>query len=183
MPKSHKEWIKDIEGVTGGVVEFPLFCDPELEAATQLGILDQTNKHAKGMPLTVRSVFIVKPDRTIALMTYPASAGRNFLEIIRCIDSLPLTPNKAVATPVDRFWQQGNDVIVNFLSPTRWPTRSLVWMVGRRSKLLPRLAKIWAKIICATHNCRRVQVPTCRIMLDSRWMECYRFYNFIIWTP
>jgi alkyl hydroperoxide reductase subunit AhpC len=111
--KSHKEWIKDIEVVTGGKVEFPLFCDPEREAATQLGILDQSNKDAKGMPLTVRSVFIVKPDRTIALMmTYPASTGRNFLEIIRCIDSLQLTANKAVATPVD--WQQGNDVIVNF---------------------------------------------------------------------
>jgi 1-Cys peroxiredoxin 6 len=69
-----------------------------------VGILVQTNKHAKGMPLTVRSVFIVKPDRTIALMmTYPASAGRNFLKIIRCIDSLQLTANKAVATPVDRL--------------------------------------------------------------------------------
>jgi alkyl hydroperoxide reductase subunit AhpC len=111
--KSQKEWIKDIEVVTGGVVEFPLFCDPEREAAMQLGILDQTNKDAKGMPLTVRSVFIIKPDQTIALMmTYPASTGRNFLEIIRCIDSVQLTTNKSVATPVD--WQQGNDVIVNF---------------------------------------------------------------------
>jgi alkyl hydroperoxide reductase subunit AhpC len=111
--KSHNEWIKDIEVVTGGKVEFPLFCDPKREAATQLGILDQTNKDAKGMPLTVRSVFIVKPDRTIALMmTYPASTGRNFVEIIRCIDSLQLTAVKSVATPVD--WVQGNDVIVNF---------------------------------------------------------------------
>jgi alkyl hydroperoxide reductase subunit AhpC len=99
--------------VTGGKVEFPLFCDPKREAAAQLGILDETNKDAKGMPLTVRSVFILKPDKTIALMmTYPASTGRNFVEIIRCIDSLQLTSDKSVATPVD--WVQGNDVIVNF---------------------------------------------------------------------
>jgi hypothetical protein len=64
--------------------------------------LVQTNKHAKDMPLTVRSVFVVKPDRTIALrMTYPASAGRSFLKIVRCIDSLQLTASKAVATPVE----------------------------------------------------------------------------------
>lgn len=110
---SHKEWIKDIEVVTGGKVEFPLFCDPARDAATQLGILDHTNKDAKGMPLTVRSVFVLKPDHTIALMmTYPASTGRNFLEIIRCIDSLQLTATNSVATPVD--WTQGSDVIVNF---------------------------------------------------------------------
>jgi alkyl hydroperoxide reductase subunit AhpC len=111
--KSHNEWIQDIEVVTGGKVDFPLFCDPQRDAATQLGILDETNKDAKGLPVTVRSVYIVKPDRTIALMmTYPASTGRNFLEIIRCIDSLQLTATKSVATGVD--WTLGSEVIVNF---------------------------------------------------------------------
>uniref|UniRef100_A0A7S4VGP9 Thioredoxin domain-containing protein n=1 Tax=Ditylum brightwellii TaxID=49249 RepID=A0A7S4VGP9_9STRA len=110
---SHKNWIKDIEVVTGGEVKFPLFCDPTRDAAVELGILDKTNKDAKGLPLTVRSVYILKPDKTIALMmTYPASTGRNFNEIIRVLDSLQLTAKKSVATPVD--WKQGDDVIVNF---------------------------------------------------------------------
>lgn len=110
---SHKEWIRDIKHVTGGEVTFPLFCDPTREHAVKLGVLDETNKDAKGLPMTVRSVFILKPDRTIALMmTYPASTGRNFDEIIRVIDSLQLTSNNKVATPAD--WKNGEEVIVNF---------------------------------------------------------------------
>jgi alkyl hydroperoxide reductase subunit AhpC len=65
---SHQAWIEDIKTATGGDVEFPLFCDPNRDFATMLGILDETNKGAKGMPLTVRSVFIIKPDKNIALM-------------------------------------------------------------------------------------------------------------------
>mmetsp|Transcript_10896 Transcript_10896/g.18064 ORF Transcript_10896/g.18064 Transcript_10896/m.18064 type:complete len:230 (+) Transcript_10896:220-909(+) len=111
--ESHKEWIKDIKIVTGGDVTFPLFCDPDREHAVKLGVLDETNKDAKGLPMTVRAVFILKPDRTIALMmTYPASTGRNFDEIIRVIDSLQLTSNNKVATPAN--WKKGEDVIVNF---------------------------------------------------------------------
>jgi alkyl hydroperoxide reductase subunit AhpC len=110
---SHKAWIEDIAVVTKGKVEFPLFCDPNRDNAAKLGILDASSKDAKGMPLTVRSVFILKPDKTIALMmTYPASTGRNFDEIIRVLDSLQLTANQSVATPAD--WKQGEDVIVNF---------------------------------------------------------------------
>uniref|UniRef100_A0A6S9DZJ7 Thioredoxin domain-containing protein n=2 Tax=Ditylum brightwellii TaxID=49249 RepID=A0A6S9DZJ7_9STRA len=110
---SHKGWIKDIEAVTNGEVKFPLFCDPNRDAAAKLGILDENLKDAKGLPLTVRSVYIIKPDKTIALMmTYPASTGRNFDEIIRVLDSLQLTANNSVATPVN--WKQGEDVIVNF---------------------------------------------------------------------
>lgn len=112
--ESHKGWIEDIQVVTG-VEDFsiPLFCDPAREHATKLGILDETNKDAKGLPLTVRSVFVLKPDKTIALMiTYPASTGRNFDEIIRVIDSLQLTVSNAVATPVN--WNKGDEVIVNF---------------------------------------------------------------------
>jgi alkyl hydroperoxide reductase subunit AhpC len=110
---SHVAWIEDIKVATGADLKFPLFCDPKRDAATELGILDSSNKDAKGMPLTVRSVFILKPDRTIALMmTYPASTGRNFDEILRCVDSLQLTVNASVATPVN--WNKGDDVIVNF---------------------------------------------------------------------
>jgi len=111
--ESHQTWIKDIKQVTGGYVEYPLFCDPTRENAVALGIVDETNKDAKGLPMTVRSVFILKPDKTIALMmTYPASTGRNFNEILRVIDSLQLTVNAKVATPAD--WNKGDDVIVNF---------------------------------------------------------------------
>lgn len=105
--------IVDIEAVTGGKVTFPMFCDPNRDAATKLGILDESNKNAKGLPLTVRSVYILKPDKTIALMmTYPASTGRNFDEILRVIDSCQLTAKHSVATPVD--WKSGDEVIVNF---------------------------------------------------------------------
>jgi alkyl hydroperoxide reductase subunit AhpC len=110
---SHKAWIADIKAATGADVKFPLFCDPDRAAATDLGILDSSNKDAKGMPLTVRSVFVLKPDKTIALMmTYPASTGRHFGEILRVVDSVQLTATDSVATPVN--WQKGDDVIVNF---------------------------------------------------------------------
>jgi alkyl hydroperoxide reductase subunit AhpC len=112
---SHKAWITDILHTTEGCdrFDFPLFCDPDRTHATALGILDATNKNAKGLPMTVRSVYILKPDKSIALMmTYPASTGRNFDEIFRVIDSLQLTVSAKVATPVN--WKQGEEVIVNF---------------------------------------------------------------------
>jgi len=105
-PSSHSAWIEDIETATGAKVDFPLFCDPGRDFATKLGILDETNKDSKGLPLTVRSVYILKPDKTIALMmTYPASTGRNFDEILRTVDSVQLTSMHQVATPVD--WKNG----------------------------------------------------------------------------
>ncbi len=111
--ESHRGWIEDIKAATGHQVSFPLYCDPDREKSVELGVLDETNKDAKGLPMTVRSVYILKPDKTIALMlTYPATCGRNFDEILRCIDSLQLTTNKSVATPVN--WGKGDDVIVNF---------------------------------------------------------------------
>ena len=111
--ESHRGWIEDIKVATGYDVTFPLFCDPDREKSVELGVLDETNKDGKGLPMTVRSVYILNPNKTIALMlTYPASCGRNFDEILRCIDSLQLTTNKSVATPVN--WKKGNDVIVNF---------------------------------------------------------------------
>ncbi len=103
----------DIKAATGHQVDFPLFCDPDREKSVELGVLDESNKDAKGLPMTVRSVFILKPDKTIALiMTYPATCGRNFDEILRCVDSLQLTAGESVATPVN--WKKGDDVIVNF---------------------------------------------------------------------
>mmetsp|Transcript_28307 Transcript_28307/g.32433 ORF Transcript_28307/g.32433 Transcript_28307/m.32433 type:complete len:242 (+) Transcript_28307:81-806(+) len=111
--ESHRGWIEDIKSATGHDVTFPLFCDPDREKSVELGVLDETNKNAEGLPMTVRSVYILKPDKTIALMmTYPATCGRNFHEILRCVDSLQLTSGQSVATPVN--WTQGDDVIVNF---------------------------------------------------------------------
>ena len=112
--ESHRLWIEDIKAVTGASeFNFPLFCDPSRENAYKLGIVDETNRDAKGLPLPVRSVFFLKPDKTIALMmTYPASTGRNFDEIFRCLDSLQRTVNNKTATPVN--WVPGDDVIVNF---------------------------------------------------------------------
>jgi len=110
---SHKAWIEDIRVATGASVDFPLFCDPDRNHATDLGILDETNKNAAGLPLTLRSVFILNPSRVISLMmTYPASSGRNFSEILRVVDSLQLTAKHSVATPAD--WEKGNAVLVNF---------------------------------------------------------------------
>lgn len=111
--ESHRGWVEDIKAATGQQVDFPMFCDPDREKSVELGILDETNKDAKGLPMTVRSVFILKPDKTIALMlTYPATCGRNFDEILRCLDSLQLTSGESVATPAN--WKKGDDVIVNF---------------------------------------------------------------------
>ena len=75
---SHRGWIKDIEKATGcGNFTIPLFCDPTREHAVKLGVLDETNKDTKGLPLTVRAAYILKPDKTIALiMYYPASTGK-----------------------------------------------------------------------------------------------------------
>lgn len=71
-------------------------------------MVDKANKDAKGLPLTVRSVYVLKPDKTVALtMAYPASTGRNFDEILRVIDSLQLTAEKFTATPAD--WKHGED--------------------------------------------------------------------------
>ena len=110
---SHRLWIKDIEAATGNAVSFPLFCDPTRDFATTIGVLDQTLKDAEGLPLTVRACFIVDPSRTIkAAILYPASTGRSMDEILRCIDSLKLTSEHSVATPVD--WHKGQDVIINF---------------------------------------------------------------------
>jgi alkyl hydroperoxide reductase subunit AhpC len=97
------------------LVEFPIIADPSREIATLFDMLDRqdaTNVDKKGMPLTVRSVFIVDPKNTIRLiLTYPASTGRNFYEILRAVDSLQLVDSKKVATPSN--WKPGQDVIIH----------------------------------------------------------------------
>ena len=100
-------WASDIEETQGQAVNFPMIGDPEGSIA---GLYDMIHPNALNN-LTVRSVFIIGPDKTVKLqITYPASTGRNFDEILRVIDSLQLTANYQVATPVD--WKHGDDCVV-----------------------------------------------------------------------
>jgi alkyl hydroperoxide reductase subunit AhpC len=103
----HKEWSQDIEDVTGSALNYPLLADPDRKVAD---LYDMIHPNANDT-LTVRSVFVVGPDNKVKLtLTYPASTGRNFDEILRTIDSLQLTAKHRVATPSD--WKQGEDVII-----------------------------------------------------------------------
>jgi thioredoxin-dependent peroxiredoxin len=103
----HERWADDIEATQGARPRFPLIGDADKSVATLYGML-----HPKASnTLTVRSVFIIDPNKVIrAMITYPASTGRNFDEILRVIDSLQLTDQHKVATPVN--WQPGEDVII-----------------------------------------------------------------------
>lgn len=111
---SHNEWIKDIEGITGGSpFSFPIIADPSKEIAFKYDMLSEEDFHKMKNQLvaTVRSVFIIDPSKKVRLiMTYPASTGRNSAEVLRVIDSLQLTDSKGVVTPID--WAVGEDVIV-----------------------------------------------------------------------
>jgi thioredoxin-dependent peroxiredoxin len=104
---SHDRWAQDIEEVTGATLNFPLISDPDRSIADQY---DMIHPNASDTA-TVRSVFIIGPDNKLKLtLTYPASTGRNFLEILRVLDSLQLTAKHQVATPAD--WKAGEDVII-----------------------------------------------------------------------
>lgn len=103
----HDGWVKDINETQHTTVNFPIIADPNRNVAT---LYDMIHPNAS-MTATVRSLFIIGPDKTVKLIiTYPASTGRNFLEVLRVIDSLQLTANYSVATPAD--WKHGEDVIV-----------------------------------------------------------------------
>ena len=105
--ESHKAWIGDIAETQGTALNDPLIADPDRVVA---GLYDMIHPNANDT-LTVRSVFVVGPDKKIKLtLTYPASTGRNIDEIIRVIDSLQLTAKFSVATPVN--WEDGDDVII-----------------------------------------------------------------------
>lgn len=104
---NHVRWAGDIERTQGAAVNFPLLADADRRIANLLGIIHPNASDTN----TVRSVFVIDPERRVRLtLTYPASTGRNFAEILRTIDSLQLTDSHKVATPAD--WQQGEDVII-----------------------------------------------------------------------
>lgn len=105
--EDHHEWVKDINRTQNAEVNFPIIADKDRKVAE---LYDMIHPNASATA-TVRSVFVIGPDRKIKLtLTYPASTGRNFDEILRVIDSLQLTANYSVATPAD--WKHGEDVIV-----------------------------------------------------------------------
>lgn len=105
---SHVEWIKDINEVQETTVNFPIIADEDRKVSD---LYDMIHPKADNT-LTVRSVFIIAPDRTVKLMlTYPASTGRNFYELLRVIDSLQLTAHHKVATPAN--WKNGEKVVVS----------------------------------------------------------------------
>ena len=105
--ESHKGWVNDINETQNCTMNYPIIADPDRNVATMYGMI-----HPNALDnLTVRSVFIVGPDKKVKLqLTYPASTGRNFDEILRVIDSLQLTANYQVATPAD--WKHGDDCVV-----------------------------------------------------------------------
>ena len=105
--EDHRVWAGDIAETQGHALNFPLVADSDREIADLYGMIHPQADDS----FTVRSVFIIGPDKKVKLtLTYPASTGRNFEEILRIIDSLQLTADHSVATPVN--WQQGEDVII-----------------------------------------------------------------------
>jgi alkyl hydroperoxide reductase subunit AhpC len=105
--ESHKRWLPDIEDVTGARPGYPIVADPDRSVAMSYGMIHPN----ASTTATVRSVFIIGPDKKVKLtLTYPASTGRDFGEILRVLDSLQLTAAYQVATPAD--WRQGDDVII-----------------------------------------------------------------------
>jgi thioredoxin-dependent peroxiredoxin len=114
--EDHEAWLKDIEETQGHAVNYPLIGDPELKVAKLYDMLpeeegDSADGRTAADNATVRSVFLIGPDKRIkAMLVYPMSSGRNFDEILRLLDSNQLTALHKVATPVN--WQSGDDVII-----------------------------------------------------------------------
>jgi alkyl hydroperoxide reductase subunit AhpC len=113
---SHEKWSQDIEETQGHKVKYPMIGDPRLEVAKLYNMLaadagDSSEGRTAATNATVRTVFIIGPDKKIKLMlSYPMSTGRNFDEILRVLDSMQLTAKHKVATPVN--WKNGDDVII-----------------------------------------------------------------------
>ena len=104
---SHNAWIKDIEDTQSVEISYPIIADEDRSVATSYGMIHP----AASSTLTVRSVFVIAPDKTVKLtLTYPASTGRNFDELLRVIDSLQLTAYEKVATPAN--WTTGDRVVI-----------------------------------------------------------------------
>ena len=114
--ENHKKWAKDIEETQGTAPNYPMIGDPQLRIAKMFDMLPagagETSEGRTAMDnATVRSVFLIGPDKKIkAMLIYPMSAGRNFDEVLRLLDSLQLSAKHSVATPVN--WKQGEDVII-----------------------------------------------------------------------
>ena len=107
QPEDQNQWLKDIEETQGNSVNYPLICDTDKKVSDLYGMIHPNASDT----LTVRTVFIIGPDKNIKLMlSYPASTGRNFDEILRVIDSLQLTSKHQVATPVN--WKKGDKCII-----------------------------------------------------------------------
>ncbi|MET7297214.1 peroxiredoxin [Streptomyces griseoloalbus] len=105
--EDHRAWSADIAETQGHEVDFPMIADLDRKVSTLYGMIHSNASDTA----TVRSVFVIGPDKKIKLtLTYPASTGRNFAEVLRVIDSLQLTAEHRVATPAD--WQDGEDVII-----------------------------------------------------------------------
>ncbi len=105
--ESHTGWVKDIEETQGATLNYPILADPERKVSD---LYDMIHPNANDT-LTVRSVFIIDPNKKLRLtFTYPASTGRNFDELLRVIDSLQLTDNYSVATPAN--WKDGDDCVI-----------------------------------------------------------------------
>ena len=104
---AHRKWEGDIQDVTGHAVNFPMIADPDRKVSDLYGMIHPNASDT----MTVRSVFVIGPDNKVKLtLTYPASTGRNFDEVLRVLDSLQLTAGHSVATPAN--WRQGEDVII-----------------------------------------------------------------------
>ena len=104
---SHQGWLKDIEETQGTKINFPILGDADRKVSTLYGMIHPAANDTQ----TVRSVFIIDPKKKVRLMiTYPASTGRNFTEILRVLDSLQLTDNHSVATPAN--WKDGDDCVI-----------------------------------------------------------------------
>ncbi len=114
--ENHNKWKADIEQVSGNKVDYPMIGDPELKVAKLYDMLpaeagDTSEGRTPADNATVRSVFVIGPDKKVKLtLTYPMTTGRNFDEILRAIDSIQLTAKHQVATPAQ--WQHGEDVII-----------------------------------------------------------------------
>jgi alkyl hydroperoxide reductase subunit AhpC len=113
---NHEKWAKDIEETQGHAVTYPMIGDPELKVAKAYDMLPEdagatSEGRTAANNATVRSVFVIGPDKQIkAMLTYPMNTGRNFDEVLRILDSVQLTANHMVATPVN--WKHGQDVII-----------------------------------------------------------------------
>ncbi len=117
--ESHQGWIKDINETQNTTVDFPIIADQDKKIADAYDMIHPNASET----MTVRSLFVISPDKKVKLMiTYPASTGRNFTEVLRVIDSLQLTAQYSVATPAD--WKDGEDVIVmNSIKTEDIPTK------------------------------------------------------------